>query len=409
VNVEEIKSVLKEQREDAENLMSRAIPRDVPKEELLANLSIPNVLAILGVRRSGKSTLSLLLLKDKNFAYVDFDDERLRNLKSEDLHMVEQAIYELYGNVDYILFDEIQNIQGWEPFVSRLRKTKRIILTGSNSKLLSGELATSLTGRHVDFTLFPFSFKEFLRFKGVNYSEPLTTRERAEIKNYLREYMSIGGFPEALLLNSRQIVNSIYNDILFKDVVQRLKIKRISKFKEFSSAVISLYSSEVSLNRIARMLRIDYKTVDEWFYGLTSSYLIYSVERYIGKLSRIAENKKVYVVDMGIIQEVSIKKDMGRLMENLVAIHLLRKNQNKGVYFVKGEDYEVDFLDEKNGELIQVTYDEEGIKERELSALTKASSSLGFKPKIVTWDVEETMDYNGKKIELEPLWKFLLR
>ena len=129
------------------------------KEELLTNLSIPNVLAILGVRRSGKSTLSLLLLKDKNFAYVDFDDERLRNLKSDDLHIVEQAIYELYGNVDYILFDEIQNIQGWEPFVSRLRKTKRIILTGSNSKLLSGELATSLTGRHVDFTLFPFSFK----------------------------------------------------------------------------------------------------------------------------------------------------------------------------------------------------------------------------------------------------------
>lgn len=221
--------------------------------------------------------------------------------------------------------------------------------------------------------------------------------------------MSIGGFPEALLLNSRQIVNSIYNDILFKDVVQRLKIRRISKFKEFSSAVISLYSSEVSLNRIARMLRIDYKTVDEWFYGLTSSHLIYSVERYIGKLGRIAENRKVYVVDMGIIQEVSIKKDVGRLMENLVAIHLLRKNQNKGVYFVKGEDYEVDFLDEKKGELIQVTYDEEGTKERELSALTKASSSLGFKPKIVMWDVEETMDYNGKKIELEPLWKFLLR
>jgi len=198
VNVEEVKSVLKEQREDAESLVSRAIPRDVPKEELLTYLSIPNVLAILGVRRSGKSTLSLLLLKDENFAYVDFDDERLRNLKSDDLHVVEQAIYELYGNVDYMLFDEIQNVQGWEPFVSRLRKTKRIVLTGSNSKLLSGELATSLTGRHVDFTLFPFSFKEFLRFKGVNYSEPLTTRERAEIKNYLREYMSVGGFPEAL-------------------------------------------------------------------------------------------------------------------------------------------------------------------------------------------------------------------
>ena len=409
MNVEEIKSVLKEQREDADNLISKAISRDVPKEELLVNLSIPNVLAILGVRRSGKSTLSLLLLKDKKFAYVDFDDERLRNLKAEELHMVEQAIYELYGNTNYILFDEIQNIPGWEPFVSRLRKTKRIVLTGSNSKLLSGELATSLTGRHVDFILFPFSFKEFLRFKGVNYTEPFTTRERAEIKNYLREYMSIGGFPEALLLNSKQIINSIYNDILLRDVVQRLKIRRISKFKDFSSAIISLYSSEVSLNRIAKMLKVDYKTIDKWFYGLSSSYLIYPVERYTGKLSRIAENKKVYVVDTGIIQEVSVKKDFGRLMENLVAVYLLRKNQNRGVYFVKGEDYEVDFLDEKNGELIQVTYDEDGIKERELSSLVKASSLLGFKPKIITWDREEVMDYSGKKIMMEPLWKFLLK
>ncbi|WP_162582842.1 AAA family ATPase [Acidianus brierleyi] len=111
---------------------------------------------------------------------INFDDERLRTLKVEDLRLVEQAIYELYGSVPYLIFDELQNIQGWEPFVSRLRNTKRIIITGSNSKLLSGELSTSLTGRHVDFVLFPFSFKEFLRFKKVEYNDVLTTREKAE-------------------------------------------------------------------------------------------------------------------------------------------------------------------------------------------------------------------------------------
>ena len=410
MNIEEIKAVIKEQKEEVEELLKgRIIPRDVPS--LLDYLSIPNVLAITGVRRSGKSTLSLLLLKGQNFAYVNFDDERLRNLTAEELSKVEEGIYSVYGDVRYLLFDEIQNVKGWEPFISRLRRAgKRIIVTGSNSKLLSGELSTSLTGRHIDYMLFPFSFREYLRFNSVSIEgDVFTTRERAVIKESLRKYLEIGGFPEVLALGSRAMINSIYNDILFKDVVSRLKIRRIEKFKDFSTAVISLYSSEVSFNRLSRMLKIDYKTVEEWFSGIVESYLVYPVGRYSGKVSSLGENKKVYVVDPGIIQEVVIKKDFGRVMENVVAIHLLRKNQGKGVYYVKGDDYEVDFYDEKNGELIQVTYDEEEIREREIRGLLKASSSLGVsKLKIVNWEREDEIVIENKRIEVKPLWKFLL-
>ncbi|BDC17765.1 ATP-binding protein [Acidianus sp. HS-5] len=410
MNIEEIKAVLKEQKEEAEELLKgRIIPRDVPS--LLDYLSIPNVLAITGVRRSGKSTLSLLLLKGQNFAYVNFDDERLRNLTAEELSRVEEGIYSIYGDVRYLLFDEIQNVKGWEPFISRLRRAgKRIIATGSNSKLLSGELSTSLTGRHIDYMLFPFSFREYLRFNSANVEgDVFTTREKAVIKDSLRKYLEVGGFPEVLALGSRAMLNSIYNDILFKDVVIRLKIRRIEKFKDFSTAVISLYSSEVSFNRLSRMLKIDYKTVEEWFSGIVESYLVYPVGRYSGKVSSLGENKKVYVVDPGIIHDVVIKKDFGRIMENAVAIHLLRKNQGKGIYYVRGDDYEVDFYDEKNGELIQVTYDEEEIKERETTGLLKASSILGArKLKIITWEKEEEIVIGNKRIEVKPLWKFLL-
>ncbi|WP_390530487.1 ATP-binding protein [Sulfurisphaera ohwakuensis] len=408
MNVEEIKAVLKEQREEAIDLASnkRIISRDVP--DLLSLLSIPNVLTILGVRRSGKSTLSLLLLKGKDFAYVNFDDERFRGFK--ELSKLEEAIYSLYGNVRYLLFDEIQNVEGWEPFISRLRREgKRVVITGSNSKLLSGELSTSLTGRHVDYVLFPFSFKEYLRFNGIKVQDVLTTKEKALLKNLLEKYLEEGGFPEVLMLKSRMMINSIYNDILFKDVVSRLKIRRVERFKDFASAVISLYSSEVSLNRLANVVKVDYKTADEWFSGIVESYLIYTVKRYSVKVSSLGENKKVYAVDPGIIQEVVVKKDKGRLIENTVAIHLLRKNQLKGVYYVKGEDYEVDFYDEQSGELIQVTLDGE-IKDREIRGLVKASSSLGVqKLKIVTWDNEEEIEVEGKKIKIKPLWKFLLQ
>ncbi len=347
MNVEEAKRIVADQKELVEEKLSmNYIKREVG--DVSRFLVIPNVLAILGVRRSGKSTLSLMLMKELNvkFAYLNFDDESLYGLTTKDLKSIEQAIYEVYGNdVNYLVFDEIHNVKGWELFVSRLRETKRIVITGSNSRMLSGELATSLTGRHSDFILFPFYFREYLRFKKMSEEVPMSTRRIAEVKVELEKYMEVGGFPEALIIGKDQI-DVIYNDILFKDVVFRYKIRELEKFKDFSKSLISYYSTEVSLSKLAKVIGVDRKTIDLWSFGLENAYLIYFLPRYGEKpRERLTFNKKVYVVDPGLISRVAMRaKDKGRVMENLVALKLFRDNQLKGLYYVKGKDFEIEFL-----------------------------------------------------------------
>ena len=412
MNVEEAKRIVADQKELVEEKLSmNYIKREVG--DISRFLVIPNVLAILGVRRSGKSTLSLILMKELNvkFAYLNFDDESLYGLTTKDLKSIEQAIYEVYGNdVNYLVFDEIHNVKGWELFVSRLRETKRIIITGSNSRMLSGELATLLTGRHSDFILFPFSFREYLRFKKVSEEVPLSTRRIAEIKVELEKYMEVGGFPEALIIGKDQI-DVIYNDILFKDVVFRYKIRELEKFKDFSKSLISYYSTEVSLSKLAKVIGIDRKTIDLWSFGLENAYLIHFLPRYGEKpRERLTFNKKVYIVDPGIISRVALRaKDKGRVMENLVVLRLFRDNQLKGIYYVKGKDFEVDFYDEVNSRLLQVTYASDKIEEREIRSLLKAEEMLKAKELIViTYDIEGEEEREGKKIKLIPLYKFLL-
>jgi predicted AAA+ superfamily ATPase len=223
---EKIKEVILEQKEDVEGILRR---EKIIARELLENLpkflSYPNVLAILGVRRCGKSILSWQVFKDQKFGYINFDDERLRGLKAEDLNNVLQAFYELYGSdLENIILDEVQNVEAWELFVNRLRRSKKVIITGSNSKLLSGELATHLTGRHVDFTLMPFSFREYLTYNEINL-EAITTAKRAQIFWQLQNYLKDGGFPEFPKFG-RKILRTIYEDIVRKDVIGRKKIKK---------------------------------------------------------------------------------------------------------------------------------------------------------------------------------------
>ncbi|AAY81293.1 ATP-binding protein [Sulfolobus acidocaldarius] len=408
---EELKKVLTDQKQILEDKLSRDyVPRDVPN--ILDHLKIPNILTILGVRRSGKSTLAVMLLKGIKFSYVNFDDESLYGIRAEDLRGLEEAIYQVYGNVEYMVFDEIHNVKGWELFASRLRESgKRLVVTGSNSKMLSGELATHLTGRHSDYVLFPFSFGEYLKFKGVRFGELLSTRERAEIKNELESYIDVGGFPESLILGKEQTL-TIYNDILFKDIVSRLKIKQIGRFKDFANTLISYYSSEVSLSRLAKSMGIDEKTVFQWSFGMENAYSVYFLPRYGEKLrERLTYNKKVYIVDTGLISRVAArKKDRGRLIENMVALKLLKENQLKGLYYIKDKDYEVDFYDEVNSRLIQVSYATDKVEDREIKGLIRANEKLRVREQIiVTYDIEgEERVAEGKPIKLVPLYKFLL-
>ena len=422
MNTEEIKSILKDQKEELRIFLSgKIIDRDTP--DLLSFLKIPNILAIIGVRRSGKSTLSAMLLKDKNFGYVNFDDERLAGVTVDSLNNVLQAVYELEKNeCKYLLFDEIQDVKGWELFVGRLRRSKHIILTGSNAKMLSGELATHLTGRYIDFTIFPFSFKEFLRFSGVKTDKVISTFEGAQIKNAFETYLRLGGFPEALTIG-RAMLPRIYGDILQKDLISRYKIRNKQAFRELTKYLISNSGKEISYSKLTKIISIkNVHTVKNYIEYLRSAYLIVVLERFSFKLKhQILAPKKVYCIDNGIIESVgfNISDLKGVLMENTVAIELLRRSTNPNdpteVFYWK--DYsqkEVDFVlkaGPKVKQLIQVTYasSRTDIRDRETNALLSASKELRCNNLIIiSWDYSDRYKTDGKIIHIMPLWRWLV-
>ncbi|BCU67782.1 ATPase AAA [Sulfolobales archaeon HS-7] len=399
----ETRQVLLDQKVRLERKFEKEIiiQRDIPN--LKKYLSQPNVLAILGVRRSGKSTLAELLLRGENFGYVNFDDDRLVGIKVQDLHKLEKAIYELFGEVKYFLFDEVHNVEGWELFVSRLREEgKKIIVTGSNSKTLSGELATALTGRHVNFTLFPFSFSEYLRFKGVKIEkikDTFTSSSEGAIMRELENYMRKGGFPEVLKI-SDDFIFSIFSDIVYKDVVEKLRIKRIELFRAFTVNIVKYYSNEVSLSRLSKTLKLSNNTVEEWFNGLINAYVITTSERFTNKPREgMTSPKKVYVIDPGFISSIALDDSKGRIMENLVALQLSRVGEK--LFYVKSNNYEIDFF--VKDKAIQVTYasGKDEIPKREIEGLNKVKAR---KKVVITWDYEDEI----KEIKFIPIWKFLL-
>ena len=414
----DFKGIIKEQREELEKIETteRIIAREKLDEAKKA-LQYPNILAVLGIRRCGKSIFSYLLAKGGRMGYINFDDERLVEVKTEDLDRILTSFYEMYGDIDYIILDEVQNIKNWELFVNRLRRTKRVILTGSNSKLLAGELSTHLTGRYIDIVLFPFSFNEFLMKKGVSRTKAYTAKEKAENIVHLREYLQIGGFPEAYKFG-KSITSRIYEDVLTKDILLRYKVTKIEELKKLANYLVTNSSQEMTYSRLARILGIKHvSTISNWVGYLENSFLAFKVERFDFKLKQqFIAPKKFYCVDTGLINATSFQftENIGRLMENAVAIELQRRRSNNSpstVYYWKDhQQNEVDFVVKEGKaikELIQVTYasNKEGINERELRALSKASVELRCKTcTVITWDYEAE-ENNTRFI---PLWKWLL-
>lgn len=418
----EPKTIIKEQREELEGIekTERIIPRDLlPKA--IAFLKYPNVVAIVGVRRCGKSVFSYLTVKDKNFGYINFDDERLAMIKADDLNKILQAFYELYPGLDYIILDEIQNVKNWELFVNRLRRTKRVIITGSNSRLLSGELSTHLTGRYIDIELHPFSFREFLILNKVKLQDTYTTKEMAEITKHLEDYLRLGGFPEVKKFG-KAILPRIYNDIITKDIILRYKVKKIEALRNMARYIITNFSQGISYAKLSRILNVKrIQTISTWISYLEDSFLIFKLERFSFKLKQqIIAPKKIYCIDNGILTTIGFgfSENKGFLIENIVAIELSRRkalNPLFEIYYWKDhQQNEVDFVI-KHGkrikQLIQVTCakDKDEIREREIKSLSKCSYELQCnKLSVITWDYEGKEKHKRKTIEFIPLWKWLL-
>ena len=420
MEIEILKRIITSQREEFEKTFKEfpIIKRD-NLDYVKPFLSHPNILAILGVRRSGKSIFSIILAKElkENFGYINFDDERLMSLKTEDLDKILQVFYELYGEIRLIILDEPQNVIGWELFVNRLRRTKKVIITGSNSNLLSGELATHLTGRYIDFTLYPLSFKEILNFKPNMYLVEDIAKVQRQLDNYLKE----SGFPEFRNFGSK-IVEIIYQDIINKDCLDRYNIKNKKTFKELSKYLTSNFSSEFTYSKLSNIFGIkDVHTVKNYVDYLKESFVIIVIDRFSPKLKQqIISPKKAYVVDHGICNFLSFKlsKDTGKLLENITCIELLRRksiNSNLEIYYWKDyQQNEVDFVVKQGPKikaLIQVCKDlsENETKEREVKSLIKAGKELKCKDLIIiSRDKEGKEIINGTKIKFVPLWKWLL-
>lgn len=372
---------------------------------------------VIGVRRSGKSTLchKVLLEHHVKYGYVNFDDDRLANLKVEDLNTVLSCIYQIYGiDIKYIFLDEIQDVDGWHLFVNRLlRANQHVVVTGSNAKLLSSELATHLTGRYNEIHLFPFSFREYCEYHHIN-TNGVTTKGEAEMKRAFMEYIMDGGFPEMQnIRNKRGYVQSLLEAIVTKDIQQRFKIRNVDVLRKISNHLINNVCQEVNYGNIAELLGTTDQTVKKYVDYLRQAFLIQLLCKHSFKSKERIRNAKAYIVDPGLqnSRENSFAADnVGWRLENVVYIELLRRCTNDflDIYYYKASprSKEVDFVvcnQDKTVELIQVAYDIENEKtyNRETSSLVKASTSLRCENlTLIAFTKTRVVEIEGKRIKI---------
>jgi predicted AAA+ superfamily ATPase len=316
-------------------------------------------------------------------------------------------------------------VPNWERFVSRLRTTGRIVITGSNSDLLRGNLATFLTGRHIDVTLLPFSFNEYLKTKSIMLNENwmYSTSAVAIVKKALSEFLEIGGFPEAGKFGSIML-NEIYRDIIENDIIGHYKVRKSQNLRDLAKYLISNSAKEITFNKLSSVLDIkDPHTIAKYVTYISDAYLILLLERFSYKLKeQFKAPKKVYCIDVGLANKIAFRlsKDSSRVMENTVFTELLRRklyfNPNWELYYWKDHTgKEIDFV-VKNAEsicqLIQVTYasSKNEIDQRELDSFRVASTEMKCDNMLViTWDYEGNTIVDEKVVEFIPLWKWLLK
>jgi len=361
-------------------------------EEKLFEFDSTLAQVVIGVRRSGKSTLCHKVLLEHNvkYGYANFDDDRLAKLQTEDLNTVLSCIYQVYGtDIKYIFLDEIQDVTGWHLFVNRLlRSNQHIVVTGSNAKLLSGELATHLTGRYNEIHLYPFSFYEYCDFHDIDI-HGITTKADAERKRAFMDYINDGGFPEMQnLRNKRGYVQNLMEAIISKDIQQRFRIRNTDALRKIANHLINNVCQEISYDSLSELLKITDQTAKKYVDYLRQAFLIQLLAKHSFKSKERIRNSKAYIVDPGLQnnrENSFAPENIGWRLENVVFVELLRRCSNDflDIYYYKASprSKEVDFVvcnQDKAVELIQVAYDIDNDKtyNREMSALVKASTAL---------------------------------
>ena len=398
---ETLRKIVKSQRRD---LFIK--DKEINREKLEKVKPVKGFAFILsGVRRCGKSTLlKQLMKKTKKFYYFNFEDPRAVDFDLNDFQKLDEVFIEEFGQNGCYFFDEIQNVEKWELFVRALLDKKRyVIITGSNASLLSKELGTRLTGRHLREEIFPFSFKEFLKLN--NKSSSL---------NSFREYFVKGGFPEYLKLQKAELLQELLNDIVVRDISVRYNVKNLKTLKEIALYLLSNTGKEFSYNSLKKMFELgSTNSVISFISHFEDSYLLFTIPKFDYSMKKQLVNpKKIYSIDNGLsnVNSTSFSEDKGKMLENLVFINL--RKQYKDIFYFQ-EEQECDFVVKEKTKItqaIQVCYEiNEENKKREIDGLIKAMDKFKLKQGLIlTYNQEDKLKIQNKNIVLKPVWKWLV-
>ncbi len=412
--------ILRDQKSELEGFAKQAFCER--PEEAKIKMNSKKAQVVIGIRRSGKSVLCYNALSKSgvSYAYVNFDDERLAKLSSDDLNEVLRCLYQIYGDFTHLFLDEAQNVDGWHLFVNRmLRQGLKIILTGSNAKLLSSELSTHLTGRYNDVALLPFSFKEYCMIKDVDFTDQ-TTKGDALLRRAFDEYLQSGGFPEIVTdeEDPDEYIDNLVDNILGRDIIKRFKVKYKDAFRKIANHLMNNAPCEVVYTTLQEDFDIkNDHTVKNYVSYLYQAYLLMQVKKYSYKSKERIRNAKCYTVDVALLnarKEAFAGKNLGWRLETIVYLELKRRySTGYDIYYLKDNAFEADFVVCKRStvfEVIQVSYDIESTKtyNREINGLIQASKVTKCDNlKLITAYTDKQVVEQGKQIEIVSCYKWL--
>ena len=413
-----LKQIILEQQEILHAPNKRYVQRYIADEWLQTS----EILIISGIRRCGKSVLMQQIrdrLVEKDF-FFNFDDERLANFKLDDFQKLQECFVELFGEQHTYYFDEIQNIAGWERFVRRLYNAgNKIIITGSNARMLSRELGTHLTGRYIQVEIYPFSFQEYLAMNEipVNAKTLYTTTGRATMVKSFVKYMECGGFPKFLQDGSVSYLTSLYESIIYRDILTRNGLTNEKEMLEMMFYLASNATKRVTYSSLGKVVGIQHPdTIKNYLEYIQQTYLISQLFRYAPSVKKqMMSPKKIYFVDNAIIKRIGFNatENNGVFLENLVFIELKRRGWD--VYYY-ADKKECDFLVRKGlhiSDAYQVTLkmDSPQTREREIAGVREAMQAYSLsKGYILTFEGKETINFDdGTIVEVVPVWEWILQ
>ena len=420
MTTQELLPIVAEQKEE---FLSEDFASFCPREEE-RQIDLKSHLAqvVIGVRRSGKSTMCRKVLREANVkaAYVNFDDERLAKTQTSDLNNILEALYIVYGDFQYLFLDEVQNIEGWPLFVNRLLRQKmHLIVTGSNAKLLSNELTTHLTGRHHKITLFPFSFEEYARMKQLD-TQALTTKGQAAVKRELNTYLMNGGLPELLIeKDSQGYIMALLEAIIKRDITLRFKVRYPEVLQRLATYLIDNFAQEYNATTIAELLGVSDHTIDTYCGYLQEAFLLLALKKFSYKSRERIRDSKIYVIDNAFISNRTntfSTENLGWRLENAIYIELLHRASKRfaDVFYYRDRTFEVDFIVAKDGvveELYQVCYDmtNEKTRKREVNSLLQGATKFHCSNlTILTFDEQETITEGDYTIQVKSASQWVL-